>query len=87
MHLTPQTGLTIVSIRVKGGDSNGYALSVPIAFRADYAFNKHFGVFLTPEMDIAVKKSHVFGQLADVSSKIKHWGTGFNVSAGIRYSF
>ncbi len=85
LRLTPQLGATLVSI--SADKSNGHALSLAVGLRTDYAFSKHFGAYLAPEMDFAVKKSDVFSQLTDVSSKIKHWGTGFNLRIGIRYSF
>ena len=85
LRLTPQVGATVVSIN--GDQSKGYAMSLAVGFRADYAFTRHFGMYLAPEMDFSVKKSDVYSQLTDVSSKIKHWANGFNLRVGFRISF
>lgn len=89
LRLTPQVGIQVVSIRAsaKGEFSNGYVVPAAIGLRADYAFTRHFGIYLAPEFDIAIKKSSIYDQLSDVSSKIKGWGTGFNARLGFRYSF
>ena len=90
LRLTPQFGVHVVSISDTSDDgesSKGNALSAAIGVRADYAFSSFIGIYFAPEIDFAVKRSEVFGQLADATSKIKGWGTGFNVRLGLRFSF
>ena len=90
MRLTPQIGMHVVPLSATSDDgesSKGNALSATIGIRADYAFASFIGIYLAPEIGLAVKKSEIFSQLADASSKIKGWGTGFNVRLGLRFSF
>ena len=86
-RLTPQAGALMNSIACTDGDSHGYALSVTIGLRAEFAFTSHFGIFGTPETNFAVMKSDVYSQLVDISSKIKRNATGFNFRLGLYYSF
>ncbi|MBP5772082.1 MAG: PEGA domain-containing protein [Bacteroidaceae bacterium] len=99
-RLTPQVGASLsalhshnidwgntVKVSDGGSASNAYVGSVVFGLKADYAFTSHFGVFLSPEMSVAINKSKIYTQLADVSSTIKAWGSGFNLRLGLRYSF
>jgi len=81
LRLTPQVGATLLSL--KDGDLKGYALSGAAGVRADFALLPWLGVYAAPEMDFALKKSATYKTLSDVSSGIKHWGTGFNARVGI----
>jgi len=87
LRLTPQAGASIVSIKSSSGDSKGNATAATLGLRADYALAPHISLFAAPEMAFAVSKSDIYGQLADVSSKIKSWATGFNVRVGLLVSF
>ena len=87
LRLTPQVGGNVLSVKSDGGEMKGYALSAAIGLRADYAVLPYLGLFVGPEMNIAVKKSDTYKQLTDVSSTIKHWGTGFNARLGICFFF
>ena len=89
LRLTPQIGASIVSIRsnVTNGTSKAYAVPGVVGMNATYAFSPLLGIYVAPEVSFALKKSNVYSQLADVSSKVKSWGTGFNVQIGLRFSF
>ena len=87
LRLTPQVGMTAVSIKCSDGDSKGNAMSATIGLRTDLAVTSHFSVFATPELAFAVSKSDIYGQLVDVSSKIKSWANGFNIRIGLCVSF
>ena len=86
-RLTPQAGVLVNSIASTNGKSDGYALSVTTSLRAEFAFNSYFGIFGTPEANIAVMKSDVFSKLVNASSKIKRNATGFNFRIGFYVSF
>lgn len=81
LRLTPQAGLTIVQL--KGGDSQCHVVSAAVGARADFALVSSVGLYVAPEIDFAAKKSDIYQQLMPLSSKIKGWGSGFNVRAGI----
>ena len=81
LRLTPQVGATVV--QVKADASKTHVVSAAAGARADYAVVPSVGLFVAPEIDIAVKKGEIFKQLELLSSKIKGWGSGFNIRAGI----
>ena len=87
LRLTPQAGITAVSIKCSDGDSKGNATSATLSVRADYAVAPHIQVFAAPEVAFAVSKSDIYQQLIDVSSKIKSWASGFNIRLGLNVSF
>ncbi|MCR4918432.1 MAG: PEGA domain-containing protein [Prevotella sp.] len=86
-RLTPQAGMSAVQLKSNDGSSKGSATAATVGLRADYAVLSHMALFAAPEMSVALSKSDVFSQLADVSSKIKAWGTGFNLRAGLMVYF
>lgn len=87
LRLTPQVGVSAVSIKCSDGDSKGNATAATLGLRAEYALAPHFQVFAAPEVAFAVSKSDIYQQLMDVSSKIKSWASGFNVRLGLSVSF
>ncbi len=84
-RLTPQVGCNIVNISDNG--SKGNATAATIGLRAEYAPAAHFMLFAAPEFGIALNKSDIYKQLADISSDIKSWADGFNVRVGLCVSF
>ena len=87
LRLTPQLGANIVSIKMEGGQSKGYATAATIGLRAELALGAHFSLFAAPELSLAVKESDIFQQVADVSTKVKAWGGGFNARVGVSVNF
>ena len=87
LRFTPQAGVRIVTIKSDDGSSKANALSGCLGVKAEYALMPSVGLFLSPELAIALKQSCIFEQLATVSSKVKSWGSGFNVRAGVSISF
>ena len=55
--------------------------------KAEYALVPSVSLYAAPEMSFALQKSDIYSQLSDVSSKIKGWGTGFNVRIGLSINF
>ena len=86
-RLTPQAGLSVISIKCSDGDSRSYAASATLGVRAEYAVAPHVQLYAVPEVGFAVSKKNIFKQLEDVSSKIKGWGTGFNARLGVSVTF
>ncbi len=95
-RLTPQVGIGSVMLKgkeaTKGTGTNpnatsGYALSAHVGARADIRFGKSFGVFLTPQFGFAVSQSDLFKRVADVSSGVKGYATGFSAKVGAYYEF
>lgn len=86
-RLTPQAGVGLLSVEGDAEQISSYALCATVGLRTEFAFNRHFGISLTPEGQLAIIKKPVFEDLSNVSSKIKGWGTGYNVRLGIYYSF
>lgn len=85
MRLTPQVGASVLS--VKDNEISTHAICATAGLRFEYAIADHFGVSATGEGCFAVSKHSVFQQIADVSSKIKGWGTGGNLRIGAYISF
>ncbi len=82
-RITPQGGLLCVSIHKDSSNSKSYVLSGTIGARTDVIVTSGLGFFAAPEMAFAIKKSDTYNMLEPVSTKIKGWGSGFNVRLGI----
>ena len=87
MRLTPQVGIGSTAISCSETATKGYALTATAGVRAEAFLTPNVAVFAAPEASFGVSKSDVFSQLADVSTKTKSWGTGFNVRAGVMIYF
>lgn len=83
LRFTPQAGISIVNFADNDKMAEGYVVSGTAGIRTDIAIANNFGAFITPEYSFAAKKSKVFEQLEPLSSKIKKWANGFNVSLGL----
>lgn len=81
-RITPQVGALCVTLK-DDGPSKANVISGTAGARADFSAVSGFGLFIAPEMAFAVSKSNTYKQLESVSSKIKEWGSGFNVRLGI----
>ena len=84
-RFTPQLGVNYVGL--KGQESQGSAISGVVGLRAEYQFLKHLGLSLTPAYGFALKQSDVFQAAADLSSKVKGWGSGFGLGIGLFVCF
>ena len=85
LRITPQVGVSAVS--VKDDVIQTSALCATVGVRAEYAFSRHFGLSATGEGCFAVSKKDAFEKVAEVSSKVKGWGTGGNLRLGIYVAF
>ncbi len=86
-RLTPQAGATIVRMKSDDGDSKGHAVAATVGLRAEYAVLNHLALFAAPELFLPVQKSDVYEQVADISSTVKGWSSGFNVRLGLSLVF
>lgn len=87
LRLTPQVGASVLQVKSEDAASKGSAVSATIALRAEYALAANLSLFVAPEAAFALQKSDVYTLLADVSPKVKGWGTGFNARAGLSINF
>ena len=87
LQFTPQVGARILSVSSEGGDSKCNATSATLGLRLDYRLAKSVSLFATPEVAFALNKSSIYEQVADVSSDVKNWGTGFNARVGLSINF
>lgn len=84
-RLTPQAGIGAVA--VKGDGVQTSALFVSGGLRMECVAVNHLGVSLTPEYRFAISRNALFDEISSFSSKVKGWGTGFNVNLGLYFYF
>ena len=88
VRLTPQVGAGILGFSHKDKTlPKSSAIVATVGARLDYAFSSHVGLFIAPEGSFAVSQSEGFKAVADVSSKVKGWATGFNGRVGVSFFF
>jgi hypothetical protein len=92
--ITPQVGAALNMYNssemrrgTQGGLGKTNTVSATVGCRLSYCFSKAVRVQLTPEFDFGLKKDKGFEVLQEVDSKIKSWTTGFNLNAGLVFSF
>lgn len=88
-RVTPQVGVTVASIKGKGdkGYSKASASKFSVGCKIDYAFGRHFTLFLTPEWGTSIMQGDNYRALSGVSSTIKGWTNGFNLRMGLSLFF
>ena len=91
LRLTPQLGFGVVSLKAKDGTGSApestYAANASLGLRAEFAVTPWFTVCVRPEYALAVKQGDIYTMLADVSSQIKGFATGFNAHIGLNFCF
>ena len=93
--VTPQVGVAINMIKgkVTGGSNNSHyyqksnPMSVFGALRLSYDVANWLSLHVTPQYDFALSNDEVYGVIKTVDNKIKSWGEGFGVNAGILFHF
>lgn len=85
-RITPQMGMGMAMIN-GDMDSKCSATTLSIGCKVDYAIVNHFGLTLTPEYNVGIKKSELLEKLTPVSSKINGWAGGFNFRFGVYVFF
>ena len=89
LRFTPQIGVGSLTVKStnSGSTLTGTALCGSVGVRSEYAFASNFGISLTPEMQFALSQKDVFKKIAETSSKVKGWATGFNARIGFYVYF
>ena len=95
-RISPQAGVTFNMIRGKAvsGTSNttdyfkdANPMSVFAAVRLSYEVAEHLYVHITPQYDFSIGGDQIYEVIKQGDSKIKAWGEGFGINAGIIYEF
>lgn len=95
-RISPQAGVTFNMIRGKAasGTSNttdyfkdANPMSVFAAVRFSYEVAEHLYVHITPQYDFSIGGDQIYDVIKQGDSKIKAWGEGFGINAGIIYEF
>ena len=95
-RVSPQAGVTfnMISGKEVSGISNSssyYKESNPMgafaAIRLSYEMAGNLWIHLTPQYDFSIGGDQVFEVIKQGDSKIKAWGEGFGINAGIIYEF
>lgn len=95
-RVSPQAGVSfnMISGKASSGASNSsdyfkesYPMSVFAAIRLSYEVAGHLRLHLTPQYDFSIGGDQVFEVIKQGDSKIKAWGEGFGINAGIIYEF
>ena len=94
LKVSPQAGLSfnMISGKVVSGFTNSsdyFQKSNPMsafaAIRFSYEVVKHLSIHITPQYDFSIGGDKVFEVIKQGDSKLKAWGEGFGVNAGIIY--
>ena len=88
-RITPQVGAGYSEI--SSGDSYSsettYVLSGLANIKFQFALCQNVSLTLSPEYSMALSKGKLYEKLAEISTKIKGWGDGFNCSLGLNIFF
>lgn len=83
-RITPQVGAFSTAVEAADDeDVSTWCLSGLVDMKIQYALTKGVSLSLIPEAYFKVQNGELYTSLAKASSKIKGWGTGFNVSLGL----
>jgi len=95
-RISPQAGATfnMISGKTVSGITNSsdyfkesYPMSIFAAVRLSYEVAEHLRIHLTPQYDFSLGGDQIFEVIKQGDSKIKAWGEGFGINAGIIYEF
>jgi hypothetical protein len=95
-RITPQTGITfnMISGKTANGAFNttdyfkdANPMSAFAAVRLSYEVIENLRIYLTPQYDFSIGGDEIFEVIKQGDSKIKAWGEGFGINAGIIYEF
>ena len=95
-RISPQAGVTfnMISGKAASGASNSTdyfkdanPMSAFAAVRFSYEVADHLRIHLTPQYDFSLGGDQIFEVIKQGDSKIKNWGEGFGINAGIIYEF
>lgn len=91
--VSPMAGVTfnMISGSSKGGGTSYFKKSTPMAIslslRFSYEVVKSLRIHVTPQYDFALSGDDVYNVIKTADNKIKAWGEGFGINAGLLYNF
>ena len=83
-RVVPQIGAGVTS--VEDGEKT-YVMSGSVEVKLQFALTTNVCLSLSPEYVMAISKGDLYDSIAPVSSKVKGWGTGFNLGVGLNIFF
>ena len=95
-RISPQAGATFNMISGKATSSASNStdyfkeanpMSIFAAIRLSYEVAEHLYVHITPQYDFSIGGDQIYDVIKQGDSKIKAWGEGFGINAGIIYEF
>lgn len=90
--LTPQAGARFVKTKETTNRETSFVngancLSATLGLRAEYSLSKHFGICLTPEYSLPIKKSPGYEIITDAQNAISNFNTPYSITAGAVVKF
>lgn len=93
-RISPQVGATFNMISGKSLTTSGTdyfkdsnPMSIFVALRLSYEVVNHLRIHVTPQYDISLNGDQIFTIIKEADNKIKAWGEGFGINAGVIYEF
>ena len=93
-RISPQAGATFNMISGKSLTTSGTdyfkesnPMSIFAALRLSYEVVNHLRIHVTPQYDFSLNGDQIFTVIKEADNKIKVWGEGFGINAGIIYEF
>lgn len=93
-RITPQIGATFNMISGKSLTTSGTdyfkdsnPMSIFAALRLSYEVVDHLRIHVTPQYDFSLNGDQIFTVIKEADNKIKSWGEGFGINAGVIYEF
>ena len=95
-RISPQVGATFNMIRGEAVSGASYRtdyfkdsnpMSLFAAVRLSYEVVEHLRIHITPQYDFSLGGDQIYEVIKQGDSKIKAWGEGFGINAGVIYEF
>ena len=95
-RISPQAGVAFNMIRGKAASvasnttdyfKDANPMSIFAAVRLSYEVAEHLYVHITPQYDFSLGCDQIYEVIKQGDSKIKAWGEGFGINAGVIYEF
>jgi hypothetical protein len=95
VSLTPQVAVVYNAIVGSAADGvsgstlykNANSLTVGGAVSLSVSLTKSFGLYITPEYDVAAYKDNTCKIIGEADNSVKNWSEGFNLNVGLRIMF
>ena len=95
VSLTPQAAVAYNAIIGSAADGvsgstlykNANSMTVGGAVSLSVSLTKSFGLYITPEYDVAAYKDNTCKIIGETDNSVKNWSEGFNLNVGLRIMF